>query len=164
MEFLIDRKNYETNWPVKNRQAARAIIRRDGKLLLITSKYGDYKFPGGGVELGEDIENALVRETLEETGHNVDKGTIKEFLHVRELRKGEGNIIVDMYSNYFLCNITDEISNCNLDEYEQIYDYQVAWVDLETAIRKNNLVTNDVACPWIAREIAVMEILLKNNF
>ena len=44
----------------------------DGKILLITQQYGPYKgkydFPGGGIEFGESIEEALRREFMEEVG------------------------------------------------------------------------------------------------
>jgi len=60
------------------------IVIKDEKVLLVSSKYRDeefYLFPGGGMEFGETIEEAAVRETLEETGVKVK---IKDLFHVNE--------------------------------------------------------------------------------
>jgi len=60
------------------------IVIKDKKVLLVSSKYKDeelYLFPGGGMEFGETIEEAAIRETLEETGVKVK---IKDLFHVNE--------------------------------------------------------------------------------
>jgi len=60
------------------------IVIKDEKVLLVSSKYKDeefYLFPGGGMEFGETIEEAVVRETFEETGVKVK---IKDLFHVNE--------------------------------------------------------------------------------
>jgi 8-oxo-dGTP pyrophosphatase MutT (NUDIX family) len=44
------------------------------KVLCIESKYGNEEFllfPGGGIEIGETIQETAIREMLEETGLNV---------------------------------------------------------------------------------------------
>ena len=53
------------------KQAARAIVFRDNKLLVIKRDKFGKKYNvlvGGGVEMGESPEEALVREAVEETG------------------------------------------------------------------------------------------------
>jgi 8-oxo-dGTP pyrophosphatase MutT (NUDIX family) len=52
-----------------HRHAVRAVILRGQELLMIYStKVGDYKFPGGGVNDGETHQQALIREVKEECG------------------------------------------------------------------------------------------------
>lgn len=53
------------------RRAVRAVVFKDNNLLLIKrNKFGKeyYTLPGGGMEIGESAEQALVREMYEETG------------------------------------------------------------------------------------------------
>ena len=58
------------------RPSARAILIRDGKIAMVHSlKYDYYKFPGGGIEKGEDPVQAVIRETLEEAGLTVIPGS-----------------------------------------------------------------------------------------
>src|SRR5688500_1361591 len=54
--------------PTIERTAVRGVLFRDDKLLLLASRHGDYKFPGGGVETGETHAGALQREYVEECG------------------------------------------------------------------------------------------------
>ena len=53
------------------RVAANALVVQDGRALLVEFSGGTdqqhYNFPGGGVELGETLEEAVRREVMEET-------------------------------------------------------------------------------------------------
>lgn len=61
---------------------ARAVIRRDGQLLLAKQRTKSWSFlPGGHVEPGEPVEAALVREIAEELGA---EATIASFVGVVE--------------------------------------------------------------------------------
>jgi 8-oxo-dGTP pyrophosphatase MutT (NUDIX family) len=93
------------NTSVFKRVASRAIIADGDKYLLIYSKYGDYKFPGGGAEEGESLEDTLIREVLEETGYRIDRDSIKKYGKVLERRKGGYKSILEMESHYFFCNL-----------------------------------------------------------
>ena len=59
-----------------------AVIVDAGKVVLVRRKYeplqGHWSLPGGMVEVGEKLEEALAREMLEETGLSVDVGPVIE--------------------------------------------------------------------------------------
>ncbi|MBB4826096.1 8-oxo-dGTP diphosphatase [Sporosarcina luteola] len=65
----------------ENRQGMEArhvlvVLKHEGKWLVTRHESRGIEFPGGKAELGESIEEAAVRETIEETGVTV-KGLIK---------------------------------------------------------------------------------------
>ena len=76
--FVLDEKNYTDDMPVFERVGVRAIIRRDGLLAMQQSAAGEYKIPGGGMDKGETIAEALAREVREETGLVVKPETMQE--------------------------------------------------------------------------------------
>ena len=55
---------------------AGAVIKEDGKYLLVQemlpSAYGLWNFPAGKVDVGETIEQAAVREAMEEVGFRIE--------------------------------------------------------------------------------------------
>lgn len=53
------------------RPSAYAIVIHDNKLLTVKYKNGKYDLPGGGIDFGESIEEAVIREVAEETGMKV---------------------------------------------------------------------------------------------
>ena len=57
------------NKTIFQRLAARSIVmREDSILLMYTERYEDYSLPGGGIDLGEDKIEGMMRELSEETG------------------------------------------------------------------------------------------------
>lgn len=67
--FEMDRKDYDPSGSRFERPSVRGIIVRDGKVAMVHSKKFDYyKFPGGGIEPGEEQEATLIREVKEESG------------------------------------------------------------------------------------------------
>ncbi len=64
------------------RPSVYAVVFSEDRVLLVTSRTArKYCFPGGGIALGESIEEALRREMREETGIEVE---IVRFLHFKE--------------------------------------------------------------------------------
>ena len=69
----------------RKRGAARAVLLDDkGQVYLLNvSKHGYHKLPGGGIDEGEDIKQALERELMEEVGCKAEivaeLGTVVEY-------------------------------------------------------------------------------------
>lgn len=63
-------------YPTRPYLAVSAAIVRDDRVLIVRRArppaHGLYTLPGGGVELGETLEQAVMREVMEETGLTVE--------------------------------------------------------------------------------------------
>ena len=72
-----------------------AVVLDGDRVLLIKRGHaplkGQWSLPGGGVEIGETLEQAIAREVTEETGLTVDVGPIVEVLD-RISRDEEGRV------------------------------------------------------------------------
>ncbi len=119
-------KNY-ADPPEGVRQASRAIIVKDGKILLTYETNTDvYMSPGGGVEPGETLEECCIRELNEETGYTVNP--LKQFVTVNEY------CFETMYvSNYFICEITGKAGQ-KLTENEIEHGATPVWLDFDEAL------------------------------
>src|SRR5580704_10001920 len=72
---MSDAANART-YPTRPFLAVSAAIFRDGRVLIVrrarAPAHGLYTLPGGGVELGETLEEAVIREVREETSLEVE--------------------------------------------------------------------------------------------
>ncbi len=141
--YTNDEKDYDTSLPVVVRKACRAIIMKDGLVATVhSSKHGYYKFPGGGMEPGESLEDTLIRETLEETGLRIIPESIREFGYTEELRKDKyDKAIFDHFSYYFFADVQEDVESQKLDRYERDEGYKLRWVTVEEAIEANSRMT-----------------------
>ena len=147
------------------RNAVRAIILNENKLLMAhLEKTDEYKFPSGGKNEDEIIEEALKREVLEEVGYKVSKikekiGTITEYAIAKE----GGNNIFKMISEYYLVEIENKQLKQNLEEYEMELLFKPCWVEIKTAYETNkdkiNMKINTTT--GISRETIALGILLR---
>lgn len=157
----LKEEEIDKNLKVTNRNAVRAVIKKDNKILMIKTNKGDYKFPGGGVEKNESFEEGIVREVREESGCIVDKivskiGKITE----RNIDRYRENTLFQMSSYYYLCEISEEKVEQNLDEYEIDLDFKDVWIDLDEAINLNEKLLNDEnRNPWVEREYLALKTI-----
>lgn len=164
--FDLDEQNYNPNGTIRRRPSARGIIIRDGKIAMVHSgKYDYYKFPGGGIEQGEDVREALVREVLEETGMTVDEGSIREYGQVRRTQKDDQADIFVQDNFYFFCDTKGEIGAQNLDAYEAEAGFTFVFIDPQTAIKANReCKVEDFAKLMVEREARVLEMLIDEGY
>lgn len=165
LKLFFDLENYDPNGKSDRRTAARGIIQREGKYLLVLSWKGDYKFPGGGVEPGESLVDAMCREVREETGYPVAPGSCREWAVVHERRRGLIVDILEMDSHYFLCELDGPQGPPDLQGYEIEEEFRTVWLPLEEALAENRRLeeTGFTGAPWLVREIKVMERLLESG-
>ena len=159
--FTMDSKDYDPSGTRRFRPSVRGLIIREGKVLMIHSrKYDYYKFPGGGMEPGEDQKQALCREVAEESGFRVIPGSIREYGLVRKISKGGETEIFDQENFYYLCDVADAVGQ-DLDDYEADEGFTPAFVTPQTAIETNRF--HDHQGKWglvQERECLVLERLM----
>ena len=72
-----------------------AVIVDDGRVVLVKRAHeplkGEWSLPGGSVEVGETLADAVAREVLEETGLRVQVGSLIEVLD-RVHRSSDGRV------------------------------------------------------------------------
>ena len=165
--FEMDMKDYGECTHSFRRDSARSIIISNGKIAMIHSKkYDYYKFPGGGIENGEDPFDAMIRETQEEAGLTVIPETVKEYGYVHRIQRSDNDpsecFIQDNY--YYLCDAAVGLVSQNLDEYEKKESYQLEYVEPSLAIQKNRSVKDS---PYnrmmFEREARVLEMLISEG-
>lgn len=165
--FEMDKKNYDDCTHVFVRDSARSIIIKDKKVAMVHSiKYDYYKFPGGGIEKGENSIDAMIRETREESGLVVILESVREYGYVHRIQKSNQDdtecFVQDNY--YYLCEAENDIVPQKLDDYEAGETYTLEFVDPITAIRTNRKVMQSPYDQMMfEREARVLELLMSEG-
>ncbi len=99
------------------------VLNAHGQVLLIESpRYGDWEFPGGQVEEGETLTEALKREILEETGITVK---VKSLIGIYSNTRRPSILNLDFSCEYI--SGEPKISNESL---------RVEWVERDSVLSK----------------------------
>lgn len=147
------------------RVSARAIIINEKKevLLIHSAFYDDVTFPGGGVDDGEELIDALKRECIEEVGAVID--SYKEYCMITE-KRADSNMEANIFTScYYLCTYSHMVENSLLD-YEKELGYSTVWMSIDKAISLNEktlkkLQEKNKYCGVVQRELRVLFELKK---
>ena len=133
---------------MKPRVISSVVLKKDNKILLVKEMLENNEdcwiFPGGGVDFGETIEDAAVREVKEELGIDVE---IKKFLFFKEAIYPKYN-----YHTVIFFFLAEPINN-EIKTIEQILDVGYFSND---EIKKLNLVTS---AKWVMEELNKKNII-----
>lgn len=126
----IEDSQFIENKNIENRFASRAIIFDENGLvpILLVSKYGYHKLPGGGIEDGEDKIKALHREIEEETGCKAEiSGEIGEITEHRSKW--------DLFQTSY-CYLGKVLSKgkLNFTKKEKNQGFELKWMTIDEAI------------------------------
>lgn len=114
------------------RKAVRAVVfGKDGKVAILhASKHGYHKIAGGGIESGENIKVALVREICEETGCTA---TVKD----------EVGMIIEYRDNLKLIQISycyiayvKKYGEPDFTKSEKDEGFKLEWFTIDEALKK----------------------------
>jgi 8-oxo-dGTP pyrophosphatase MutT (NUDIX family) len=117
---------------IKFRQAARAVVFDDERnlALLHVSNLGYYKLPGGGLDEGESMLQALKRECLEEIGCEIEVeqevGLIVEYREKFNLKQE---------SYCYIAHVLGKKGVTALTPPEIAQGFKLMWVPLRDAVR-----------------------------
>ncbi len=106
-----------------------AILTHEGRILVVNTRSNSkYYLPGGKVEMGEKIEDAIKREVKEEAGIEIE---VEKFLTFKEtyFYYDPEDMAWQNYSFFFICKpLSFELSEDNQVEFDEAYKPE--WIEL----------------------------------
>lgn len=122
----------ELSW----RPSVYAIVINDGQILM-SPKHGlGYDLPGGGIEMNETIERALIREVKEETGLEVSVNSLAgayDNLFVWKPDEPSRRRAMHSVLLYYVCDLEGgEITTEGFDEEEKSYAEEAVWIPVSS--------------------------------
>ena len=146
--LILDKKDYTEDMPVFEKFSTRAVIIRNGKIATQHGNAGDYKILGGGVEPGEDLHEALIREVQEESGLVVIPSSIQTIGEIVERRRDifDPNMVYVCHSCFFFCDAEEKMVEI-WTVHNFIYIMQESWSPDAARITRRGSAADD-ACIW----------------
>jgi len=116
------------------RPSVYGVLIEKGKILLLKQKIG-YDFPGGGMELGETLEQTLKREFFEETGLKVEPLKVicikTDFFHPIHSLKHKHEYWNCQLIYFLVKRVGGKISKDNFSAEEKEYADLAEWIDFK---------------------------------
>jgi 8-oxo-dGTP pyrophosphatase MutT (NUDIX family) len=119
------------------RESVRAVVTDEKGLVALqhVAKHGVYTLPGGGIEYGETIEEALHREIKEEVGATIE--TYRKVGEILEIRyKPDADFGKIQLNHAFICSFKAILAAPQLTPNEIVAGSSLLWVSYAEAVRK----------------------------
>ncbi|MBN1969992.1 MAG: NUDIX hydrolase [Candidatus Delongbacteria bacterium] len=133
---------------ILNDKSELMLIKRSDKLLLSPGQYG---FPGGHVDHGENSIMAIVRELMEELGISIDQNSLIP-LTCKKVYYNIYNMTVASLKEIYLVYLNENFFNINTNEIDSY-----TFLDIEDIIVKADSV--DPFCSILKRDIDLLKCL-----
>jgi ADP-ribose pyrophosphatase YjhB (NUDIX family) len=133
---IIDQslKNYDK---IEKRMIVRGIVIKNNQILVVYPKNECiYGTPGGGVDLGESLEDALRREMREEVGAK-DIQIIEYLGTMKAYRKSFNEDTIFMPKHHFFLVKIKAYGDQDLMPYEKALDLQYKFMNIDEVIQSN---------------------------
>lgn len=135
---------------LKQIEVVAAVIVKDGTILATQRGYGEFKgkweFPGGKVENGENLEQAIIREIKEETNADIN---VIEYINTVEYDYETFHLTMHTY----LCELINNNPEFVFHDNNTLEHENMVWLDL------NDLDHLD----WLPADVLVIDELKKNK-
>jgi 8-oxo-dGTP pyrophosphatase MutT (NUDIX family) len=116
LTFKFQPEDFVPFVPTHSLGAGGLVQNSQGEILVIRERGATtYKLPGGHIELGETIEDAVIREVLEETGIETTFGAVLGMASTHPYRFGKSNI-------YIVCKLTPLSTQIDIQDTHEIDD------------------------------------------
>jgi 8-oxo-dGTP pyrophosphatase MutT (NUDIX family) len=151
---------------VVRRRAVKAVVEVDGRLLMLRSRSGgDYKFPGGGADPGEDDDATLARELDEECGRDVlEVGRLALVVIERHPDLERPDAVFEMESRYYDATVGPTVRPPRLTGGEQSVGLHAEWVGWDHAVDAGRAALARGGHPsWVGRELQVLQFLARER-
>lgn len=157
--LTLDAHDYTPDLVVEEKYSTRAVIIRNGRVATQYGNAGDYKILGGGVEPGEDLHTALIREVQEESGLVVIPESIREIGEIVERRRDifDPNIIYVCHSCFYFCDAEGTLRDTHMTASEIAKGYRLEWATPEEILRGNEPFFESQ--PWSYRDSRFIQML-----
>ena len=111
---------FVTDGELETRVGVYALIEQDGKILF-TKQWGGYGIVGGGVDLSETLEDALMREVREETGLEVTPGELFYYTTTFYKKDADSQAYQSHQFYFTVGEVEGDIGQADITAHEQSY-------------------------------------------